>query len=78
MPIEKLAELAPSRIRRSLKRGFTPEQRKFLEKLRSELENRGLLKEETSYPSALLFQIIISLLVQARYILSTIETSQEK
>jgi len=34
MPIEKLAELAPSRIRRSLRRGFTPEQRKFLEKLR--------------------------------------------
>lgn len=55
-----------------------PQIRKFLEKLRSELENRGLLKEETSYPSALLFQIIISLLVQARYILSTIETSQEK
>ena len=34
MPIEKLAKLAPSRIRRSLARGFTPEQRKFLEKLR--------------------------------------------
>jgi len=34
MPLEKLAEIAPARIRRSLRRGFTPEQRKFLEKLR--------------------------------------------
>ena len=34
MPLDKLIEIAPSRIRRSLKRGFTPEQRKFLEKLR--------------------------------------------
>lgn len=34
MPIEKLAEIAPARQRRSLKRGFTPEQRKLLEKLR--------------------------------------------
>jgi len=34
MPIEKLAEIAPARQRRSLLRGFTPEQRKLLEKLR--------------------------------------------
>ncbi len=34
MSLDKLAEIAPARIRRSLKRGFTPEQRKLLEKLR--------------------------------------------
>ena len=34
MPLDKLIEIAPARVRRSLKRGFTPEQRKLLEKLR--------------------------------------------
>jgi len=34
MPLEKFIELVPSRQRRSLKRGFTEEQRKLLEKIR--------------------------------------------
>ena len=34
MPLEKFIELLPSRQRRSLLRGFTPEQRKLLEKIR--------------------------------------------
>ncbi len=32
--IEKLVKIAPARARRSLLRGFTPEQKKFLEKLK--------------------------------------------
>ncbi|MCD6522841.1 MAG: 30S ribosomal protein S19 [Candidatus Diapherotrites archaeon] len=34
MPIEEFMKLVPSRQRRSLKRGFTDEQEKFLKKLR--------------------------------------------
>ena len=34
MPLEKLIEILPARARRSLKRGFTPEQRILLEKIR--------------------------------------------
>lgn len=34
MSLEELREIFPSRVRRSLKRGFTPEQRRFLEKLK--------------------------------------------
>lgn len=34
MPLDAVAKLIPSRQRRSLKRGFTPEQKKILDKIR--------------------------------------------
>ncbi|HID80252.1 MAG TPA: 30S ribosomal protein S19, partial [Ignisphaera sp.] len=33
MPMDELVQLLPARARRSLKRGFTPEQRRLLEKI---------------------------------------------
>jgi len=43
MPMDELVRLLPARARRSLKRGFTPEQRKLLEKI---IEARQKLLEE--------------------------------
>ncbi|HIP56928.1 MAG TPA: 30S ribosomal protein S19 [Ignisphaera aggregans] len=43
MPMDELVQLLPARARRSLKRGFTPEQRRLLEKI---LEARQKLIEE--------------------------------
>ncbi len=43
MPMDELVQLLPARARRSLKRGFTPEQRKLLEKI---IEARQKLIEE--------------------------------
>jgi len=43
MPMDELVQLLPARARRSLLRGFTPEQRKLLEKI---IEARRKLIEE--------------------------------
>jgi len=43
MPMDELVQLLPARARRSLRRGFTPEQRKLLEKV---IEARQKLIEE--------------------------------
>ncbi len=43
MPMDELAQLLPARARRSLLRGFSPEQRKLLEKI---IEARQKLIEE--------------------------------
>ena len=43
MPMDELVQLLPARARRSLKRGFTPEQRRLLEKI---IEARQKLVEE--------------------------------
>ncbi len=40
MPLEKVAELLPSRQRRSLLRGLTPEEKKLLEKIREYKEKK--------------------------------------
>ncbi|NIQ05694.1 MAG: 30S ribosomal protein S19 [Candidatus Korarchaeota archaeon] len=36
MTLEELSEVVPARLRRSLRRGLTPEQRRFLERLNKE------------------------------------------
>lgn len=41
MPLSEFAKLLPSRQRRSLTRGFTPEQRKSLERVREVKERAG-------------------------------------
>jgi len=43
MPLDKVAELFPARQRRSLKRGFSPEQKKLLRKIR--LAKKGKYKK---------------------------------
>lgn len=44
MPLEKLIEILPARARRSLKRGFTPEQQILLEKIRKREGRRKIIK----------------------------------
>ena len=44
MPMEKLIEILPARARRSLKRGFTPEQKILLEKIKKRGGRRKVVR----------------------------------
>ncbi len=44
MPMEKLIEILPARARRSLKRGFTPEQKILLEKIKKKGGRRKVVR----------------------------------
>jgi small subunit ribosomal protein S19 len=44
MPLEKLLNVLPARARRSLKRGFTPEQKILLEKIKKKAKGRKVIR----------------------------------
>lgn len=61
MPLEKIAEILPSRQRRTLRRGFKKEHRKLLEKIRKvkQMLSEGNIKKQPTIKTHLRDMIIL-------------------